>query len=413
LLSDRPDVLILDGHALATLAFTRSLGRAGIRVTVGAESRKAAAGRSKFCAELLVYPSPMHPQEFRRWLFETVSRRPFSLLIGTTDQTIPLLDDWRVALGRFVPTPLADHGSLRRANDKAETLKLAESLGLTIPPTHFIESVDQLDEVAARSAPPWVIKPRCSIACWHGRRFRVNVDYAFDLESLRTKYAALHQQSPWPMLQGYVPGVGVGCFFLLHNGEILARFQHRRLREIEPTGSGSSLRMSVAADPVLTEASERLLRALGLDGLVMVEFRIAPDGPAYLMEINARPWGSMHLALAAGVDFPLLWYRAVTGAPVEKTSSYREGVSCRYLAGDLRHLEGVLSGPPPHWSMDFPKWLPTVLAFLKFYGRELYYDDFAEGDWRPGVVGVRKFFGELVRRFRPRLRRAAWAGAKN
>jgi predicted ATP-grasp superfamily ATP-dependent carboligase len=400
-------ILLLDGHSPASLAFTRSLARAGIRVTVGAAVPDAPARFSRFCVQFLLYPSPMEdPEAFRQWLFEILSRCQFDLLIGTTDQTLLLLDEWRELLSSRVKVPLPAREGFRLACDKAKTAKQAQELGLAVPPTCFIQNEEEFDHAANTLRPPFVIKPRSSIGLRQGQRLRLSVAYAFNKDALRQKYFALHRFSPWPLLQSYVAGFGMGCFFLIRDGEIMARFMHRRIRDVDPTGSGSSLRISVAPDPTLMRASEQLLRAIGVDGLVMVEYRVGDDGTPYLMEINSRPWGSMQLAVESGVDFPLLWYRAVSGQPVEIIHSYRQGVVCRHLVGDLRHLESVLLGPPPGWSLDFPKRLPTLLQFLKFWGTNLRYDDFAAGDWRPGLAELRNYFVELGGRFLGRLRRA-------
>src|SRR5207253_6415108 len=93
--------------------------------------------------------------------------------------------------------------------------------------------------------------------CKDGMYCQVKVEYAFDAQMLRKKYALVHYDSPWPLIKEYVPGVGAACFFLRHQGKILARFQHQRIRETNPTGSGSCLRVSVAPDPALMRSEER------------------------------------------------------------------------------------------------------------------------------------------------------------
>jgi predicted ATP-grasp superfamily ATP-dependent carboligase len=389
-------VLLLDGHSLPALAFARSLGRAGVRITVAADSKHAPAAASRYCTQFLRCPSPLKDVEaFQTWLLDTVSRQPFDLLVGHTDQTVALLEHWRETLGDYVSVPLPPRDAFLHACDNAATVRLAQFHGIPTPRTHFIQDWADLEELADRQDRPLVIKPRTSIGCRDGVRQRMSVQYAFDGKMLLQKYTQMHRFSPWPLVKEYVPGTGVACFFLFHRGEVLARFQHRRIRETNPTGSGSCLRVSEAVDANLMEASEGLLRTIQWDGLVMVEYREAPDGTQYLMEINTRPWGSIQLAIEAGVDFPLLWYRAVTGQKVQEVSTWRAGVECRYLADDFRHLENVFYGPPAGWPLPYPKRLPTLLRFCKFWGRNLRYDDFAGGDWRPGLVGLRNYFAEL------------------
>lgn len=400
-------VLVLDGSSLATLAFARSLGRAGILTTIAASSRDAPARRSRYCADFKVYPSPLdNVEDFRKWLIRTVSCSEYELLVGTTECTIPLISEWRQCLEPHVRVPLPDPTRLRIAFDKSAVMRLARDLNLVIPPTTFVDGWEDVEKVARENRHwPLVIKPHSSIACKDGRRFAVSVQYAFNADMLRRIYCHLCEQTPWPMLQNYVPGTGVGCFFLINKGNVLARFQHQRIRDTNPTGSGSSLRVSTLGDPSLMDASERLLRALGWEGLAMVEYRVDSEGTPYFMEVNPRPWGSMQLAVEAGVDFPLMWYRGVVGHTVEEVKSYHHGIACRYLAGDLTHLESVLRGPSPGWRLPYPRRLPTLVNFLKFWGRNVRYDDFATQDWRPGVYGLKNYFQGLCERIGRKLRR--------
>ena len=403
-----PSVLLLDGYSAASLAFTRSLGRAGVRVTVADFRAETPARRSRYCSRFVRYPSPLDESEkFRAWLFAELAQGGHQVLAGTTDYTMPLLDEWMEELTARVRVLFPGRAGYRLAYDKAATLRLAAEAGLEIPPTHWLSTSDEVEEMARGTRWPLVIKGRSSVVCREGRRVSAGVEYASDAEEFRRKFAAEHAISPWPLVQEYVPGVGVGCFFLRHGGEILARFQHRRIRDTRPTGSGSCLRESVPLDPGLMERSERILQRMNWEGLCMVEYRQAPDGTPYLMEVNPRPWGSMQLSIEAGVDFPLLWYRLGIGEKVDPVAAYTTGILGRSLVGDCKHLESVLYGPPAGWRLPFPRRLPTLLNFLKFWGPRLRYDDFAAGDWRPGLAELGIYFRGLAERVFRRLRRAA------
>ena len=108
------------------------------------------------------------------------------------------------------------------------------------------------------------------------------------------------------LLQERIEGPGVGVFVCCDRGEPVALFAHRRLREKPPSGGVSVLCESAAArsDRRATSAT-RLLQALDWRGVAMVEFkRDLRDGSLRLMEINGRFWGSLQLAIDAGVEFP-------------------------------------------------------------------------------------------------------------
>jgi predicted ATP-grasp superfamily ATP-dependent carboligase len=88
----------------------------------------------------------------------------------------------------------------------------------------------------------------------------------------------------------------------------------------------------------------------------MVEFKWDPAaGDPVLMEVNGRYWGSLPLAIAAGVDFPLLHYRMLTGETLSPVRDYRIGVRARYLYADLQRLIEVWRGPPRPWMTSYPR----------------------------------------------------------
>jgi hypothetical protein len=62
------------------------------------------------------------------------------------------------------------------------------------------------------------------------------------------------------------------------------------------------------------------------------------------MEFNARLWGSLQLAIDAGVDFPRLLVRATVGEILTPVTNYRCGIRLRWLLGDLDHAIAVTRG---------------------------------------------------------------------
>jgi predicted ATP-grasp superfamily ATP-dependent carboligase len=386
-------VLVTDASGNHALAVIRSLGRKGIDVVAADSSRWAQGGFSRFCAARTVYPSPAHGvQPFLRGLHRIIDEFSPEVLMPMTEQSILAMSQTRPEIEsrvRLAPLPSAE--ALRVAFDKKATVGLAVSLGIAVPRTVVLRDPADFTVLHSRLTYPVVIKPRRSEALTADGRVATGGPpaYCFGPDELAPKYASVHERAPSPLIQEFIPGEGYGVSALYNRGRLKALFAHRRLRMIRPTGSGSSLRESIAPPSDMVEAARALLEALEWHGVAMVEFkRDARDGKPKLMEINGRFWNSLPLAVASGVDFPYLLYRLALEGDCPECFEYRTGVRGRWLAGDVRHLVEVLRGRPTGWTDRFPSRVGTVLGFLKPAGRDVHYDDLWLTDPIPFFAGI-------------------------
>lgn len=144
------------------------------------------------------------------------------------------------------------------------------------------------------------------------------------------------------LVQQCFVGFGVGVETLCRSGEVLVAFQHERVHE-PLSGGGSSYRKSVQLNPELLDATRRLMKAMDYTGVCMVEFRFNPDSRRWvLLEINGRFWGSLPLALAAGVDFPRYLYEMLTCGKDQFNVTYHDNVYSRNWRIDLGFIRSVL-----------------------------------------------------------------------
>jgi len=333
-------VLVTDGNQRSALAVVRALGAAGIPLVIGETEDHSLAGSSRYCAARVVYPSPLDsPQAFREWLLEQAASRRYGMLLPVTDITVQIATAAREELQQHVALPLPTSAQVELSQDKRALLPLANEAVLMTPRTWLRQPAEPLEQFAARLQFPVIVKPRFSKR-WRDGAWRSGATrYVEDATQFVSAYRECEQVDPEPLVQEQISGGGIGVFLLLWNGELRASFCHRRVREKPPSGGVSVLCESVAPDTELIAASTRLLQRIGWQGVAMVEFkRDARTGVAKLMEINARFWGSLQLAIDAGVNFPLLLHRVAMGKSIPSPLPYRVGLRSRWLLGDLDHL---------------------------------------------------------------------------
>jgi predicted ATP-grasp superfamily ATP-dependent carboligase len=183
-----------------------------------------------------------------------------------------------------------------------------------------------------------------------------------------------------------VIGPGIGVFVLVWDGELLAAFAHRRIREKPPSGGVSVLSESIALDRGLLARSDALLRDFDWQGVVMVEYKLdQKTGIPYLMEVNGRFWGSLQLAIDAGVDFPNMLVAAACGDPPPPVGDYRVGARLRWEWGDvdnlavrLRRSRATLAVP-----QGSPGRVKGILDFVRAFGPGTRSEVFRRDDPRP------------------------------
>lgn len=395
-------VFVTDGDQRATLAVVRSLGRAGIRVTVASTHEESLAGRSKYCARRLVYPSPRDcEKEFLQWLVTEMASGEYRVLLPMTDLTVQLVTRVRGCLPSSVCLPFPGEEPVRFVQDKRHVLCVADRLSIPIPATFMLREDERLDAVARAVRYPAVIKPRFS-RYWTGKGWcDGGVEYAWTADALIGKYEAIHKRIPFPLVQERIHGQGRGVFLLMWEGKLKAAFCHQRLREKPPWGGPSVYSESIPRDDRLIEKCVELLRALGWQGPAMVEFKIDQrDGEPKLMEVNGRFWGTLQLAVDAGIDFPLLLYQLASGENPPSQFDYKVGVRWRWLLGDLDHLLLQLARSQNGFSSHYVSRPRAFFRFLKLYEPSLRYDVCRREDPAPGWHELRTYMRDLARSLR-------------
>lgn len=385
-------ILVLDANQRSALAVVRSLGKhKHLRVLAADETVEGLAGHSRYCQGYFQYPSPHHqPFAFEQWLIRFVTSNRIDWIFPVTEissQSVLLLHS---QLGSC-RIPFADYQTVLSLANKWNLINLAEKSGVPHPASRYYVNSAALAPDSITQFPV-VLKPCFSQLRLAEAWLNTSVHVARTRDELGTflRERSCFRDHPF-MLQEFIPGKGAGIFALYDNGEPITFFAHRRLREKPPSGGVSVLSESIAPEPQMLAMAKRLLDAVKWHGVAMVEFRVTPEGKPYLMEVNTRFWGSLQLAIDAGVDFPY-WLYQVCNGEIPSTAEYRSGCRLRWLLGDLDSLYLTLRDRE-HFSVA--QKLRAILDFLTPHPFSTRQEVNRWDDLKPAWYELKTYLGSL------------------
>ncbi len=398
-----PGVLILDAHLKSALAAIRSLGSKGIRVVAASDRRTAMGLYSKYVERTFLYPSPLTDRS--RFLEsicrETENAANPAVLYTFSDATFLPSHEQRCGNGRLISVVPASERSVAIAYDKVETLRLATKMSVEIPPSCFLEGLGDLQLLSWGNGNPVVVKPRRSTTWRAAGSVQSTPSFVFSAEEAKSAcQRVLRETGELPFLQEYVDGEELGAEYLCEDGRVVAAFAHLRIRSLSPVGGAAVVKQAIAESyKGIGECARRLIAELRWSGPIMVEFKVdRRDGRPKLLEINGRFWGSLPLAVMAGVDFPWLYYCLATGQNIASPPAYQTGMVSRHWMGDLIHLTKTFANRDAMRSVAYPKRFAALRQFL-FPPVPMRSDVMSWSDMRPGFMELSDTIVRAIRHF--------------
>ena len=339
--------IVLDGHLKSALSAVRSLGVSGVTVVCGAERSSAMTCHSKYVQTRFVYTSPKKNQtEF----VDEVKKQAQALLARDgekpvifcfSDATMCTLAQRYTDLQEYIIISMPSLQSFETAADKQRTYELAQKL--QVP---RIETYSETE--FANVTYPAVVKNRHSIVWKNGVGISGSATFVFSLVELQKVYNAIKMETEEsPLVQKFIRGAEFGIEMVCKEGTILASFAHERIRSLSPRGGAAVVKRTAEETPevvLMRQYATRIVQELVWTGPIMVEFKIdSATREVVLMEINGRFWGSLPLAIKAGVDFPMIAYlQALQKDEVLKLEALEpRHVRTRHFLGDVKWLLAV------------------------------------------------------------------------
>jgi predicted ATP-grasp superfamily ATP-dependent carboligase len=317
------DALVADAHAHPAVWAIRALVGAGVTVRALGPARSSPGLWSRRVESRTVSPgAETHPREFGQAVAALAARHGPVVVYPSLEETIDALLE--ADLPETAVLPWAP--GLAAIRDKRNMAALAAEAGIATPATVCELSAGELRRQTFDG--PCVVKPVRKSAM-HG------VKVVRSAEELRAAIAPVPDPETL-ILQRLAEGDLIALTFVLaRDGRQVARLQQRTARTWPPDAGASSLAVTEPVDEELAAAAVRMLRDAEFHGLVQLQF-MAGAGRPQLIDANPRFYGSLSLALAAGVNLPALWHAVVTdGELPDAPPPYLTGVSYRHVALDL------------------------------------------------------------------------------
>jgi predicted ATP-grasp superfamily ATP-dependent carboligase len=257
--------------------------------------------------------------------------------------------------------------------DKGLQVSSAEAAGMKVPATSI---ANQAQEVLARRAElPLVLRPAKAVMLKEGRLKKGRNWICATQSELERAISAWAEA--WPlMIQPFIQGNGEGVFGLATRTGIIGWSAHRRLRMMNPHGSGSSACVSQPVPNEIKPPVEQFIRQTGWTGLFMVELLRDASGVLWFVEFNGRPWGSMALSRRQGLEYPA-WAARCALDPAAATDiqpATERRVVCRNAGRELMHLLFVLRGPKSQALKAWPSSWQTARELLHFRRGDSFYN---------------------------------------
>lgn len=332
-------LVVEDGSSPYVLAAVRSLGRAGLRVSVASPVPNPRVVPSRHVHRWHQTRLPENDLDgFVADVRTSVLEGGYDLVFGADDIELLALSARRAEIPAVLPH--APHEAVLRAVDKLTLSQTAAAVGVAVPRT-----VEATEQELARVHGPVVVKARLhwTPGAPPDADRHLLVQLCPDSQSARERVHQLGTGHGHAVLQEPVDGEQIALSLVLgQDGTVHAVSQQR-------TVLSSLSRTSVRAEttPVeqpLLAGAVRLLRELGWSGLANLQYLRPPGGAAHVIDLNGRFYGSLALAVGAGADLPAVWARLALGDALLVPQIGRSGVRFHALQVDLTRARAQRRG---------------------------------------------------------------------
>jgi predicted ATP-grasp superfamily ATP-dependent carboligase len=368
-MSDRPRVLITNAEERSMLAVCRSLRRGGYDVTAAACTALAPAQWSRSCAHRLrIVDARTDANQFIEQLRQELARHAYAALIPGSDSALLAISEQREHLSELAEIGLPSPSVIERVLSRESLAEVAEQVGLVPAVSIRCVGVEQALAAARQLGFPVVLKATKAASLSDQA---VTGAPKGQVISSEAELAQRVRAFPNGLLIQRWAGDDLVSFGGVIGGGHLLGVAVSRYRRMWPPDSGSVAFGETIPPPArLEEMVERLLIAIGWEGIFELELIQSAPGEFVPIDLNPRPYGSMALASAAGAPLAAIWCDWLLGRATyvadDRPIRARPGVRYRWEDGDLRHaLWQLRHGRPRSALGPFRPWRDVAHAHFQ------------------------------------------------
>jgi predicted ATP-grasp superfamily ATP-dependent carboligase len=373
-------VLIGFAEAMSAPEVAWSLVDEGFRVTAFARKGRASAlrhSRHVTCHEICPPEADLQRSlSDLNSLLDSSAIAPDSsprILFPVDDKAVWLCSRVKSRNGWLLAGPSGANADL--ALNKCLQIQKAQDAGFNVPKTCLARTAEEIFAFCATESFPVILKAAEVVPTWQGRLYSCRKWICANTSELERAVAAWGERTPL-LVQPFIVGTGEGVFGLAAPDGVRAWSGHRRLRMMNPQGSGSSACISEAVPEAIKSKTGALLGRTGWRGLFMVELLRDRAGVLWFVELNGRPWGSISLSRRQGLEYPA-WHVNLALDPQSKAGegfSAGAGVVCRNMGREFMHLLFVLRGPKSKALDGWPPFWKTLAEVARVRRGETFYN---------------------------------------
>ncbi len=345
-----PGVIVIEGHVQG-LANTRALGKAGIPVIVVSE-HNCLARYSKYCKKFFKCPGYLS-SEFIDFLINLAVSEGIQgwVLLPSNDHAVFNISGNIEKLKGHFKIISPEPQILESVYNKESLIKICQSIDIPVPLSWFPEEPEEMN--ISEFEFPLLIKGKNGLTFYKSfgkKAFLIesldNIVKVVETIKAGTAFSNVYFQNLLPVEKN--KPVSFTAFSI--KGEIKSYWMGVKVRE-HPLQFGTATYSRAVNNQELIPLAEKLVRELSFTGVCEIEFLLdSRDNKYKLIEVNARTWLWVDMAIKSGINYPLMVYNYLNNIAMEYPKPNNEGLEwIHYLTDIPFSLAGIAKG---HYSFS-------------------------------------------------------------